>query len=119
MSTKTTGDYGETLACKYLQSLGYKIIERNYRIRGGEIDIIAQEKGDLVFIEVKTRHSHEFGTPGESITPWKINFLIRALQFYIVQHKKGEVPCRIDAVTVDFADDKQNPRIELIKNITN
>lgn len=118
MSTKQTGDYGEYLACQYLQKLGYKILERNFRIRGGEIDIVAQDRDDLVFIEVKTRYTHEYGDPAEAVTPWKVNFLIRAMQFYLLKHRKEDSACRIDAVTVDFADNKDSPKIELFKNIT-
>lgn len=118
MSNKQTGDYGESLACKYLQDQGYKILQRNFRIRGGEIDIIAQESEDLVFIEVKTRHTLEFGSAAEAITPWKIKFLIRASQFYLIEHSQLDHPFRLDAVTVDLIDPK-NPQIELYKNITN
>lgn len=118
MSTKQTGDFGETITCEFLKKQGYKILERNYRIRGGEIDIVAREKEELVFVEVKTRWSHEYGLPVESITPWKIRFLIRAAQFYLVKTKNLDKPYRIDVVSVDFAVDNENPKIELIKNIT-
>lgn len=118
MSTKLSGNYGETLAVKYLQKLGYKILERNYRIRGGEIDIVAQNKDILVFIEVKARWSHEFGLPVESITPWKIKALLKTAQFYCLKMKWGDKPYRIDVVSVDFAEDQNNPKIELIRNIT-
>lgn len=115
MSNKTIGDQGEELACKYLKRQGYKILERNFRIRGGEIDAIAKDQGDLVFVEVKTRHSHEFGVPVESVTPWKINFLIRASHFYLAQKKLLDKPYRIDVVSVDLTNGQN---IELIKNIT-
>lgn len=116
MSTKQTGDYGESLACDYLKKHGYKILERNFRIRGGEIDIVAKDEYDLVFVEVKTRYTHEFGPPAESVTPWKIRFLIRASQFYLLRNKLLDAPYRIDVVTVDFTN---NQEIEHIKNITN
>ena len=77
MSNLSTGNYGEDLACKYLRKIGYDILERNYRIRGGEIDIIARDKEFLVFVEVKTRFTHEYGLPVESVTPWKIRYLFR------------------------------------------
>ncbi len=116
MSNKQTGDLGESLACEYLRKLGYKIIERNFRIRGGEIDIVAEDPGgDLVFVEVKTRHTHEFGPPAESVTPWKIRFLIRAVQFYLLKTNQMNVPHRIDVVTVDFT---EGEKLEHIKNIT-
>ena len=77
----TVGNLGEYLACQYLKKLGYKILDRNYRIRGGEIDIVAQDRDYLVFIEVKTRNSSEYGLPSESITPWKIKALLKTALF--------------------------------------
>jgi putative endonuclease len=117
-TTKQTGDYGETLACEFLKKQGYKILERNFLIRGGEIDIVAEDKDDLVFVEVKTRYTHEFGPPAESVTPFKIRFLIRASEFYLLKHKKVDIAYRIDVVTVDFAKSREKPEIELIRNIT-
>ncbi len=118
MTNLQTGNYGETLACKYLESLGYKIIERNFRIRGGEVDIIAMEGEYLIFVEVKARHSHEYGLPVESITPWKIKALKKSAAFYCMKIDWGNKPYRIDMVSIDFAQSKQNPKIELIKDIT-
>lgn len=117
MSNKNIGDHGEKIACKYLQKLGYKILERNYRIRGGEIDIVAKEGDALVFIEVKTRWSHEFGLPVESMTSWKIRHLLKTARFYIQKIKWEDKEYRLDFVSVDFADSKESPEIELIKNI--
>lgn len=117
-STRTIGSKAEDLACKYLSKLGYKIIERNYLIRGGEIDVIAKDKEDLVFIEVKARWSHKFGEPIESITPWKIKALLKTAQFYIMKIGWGDKPYRIDVLGIDYTVDKGNPEIELIKNAT-
>lgn len=118
MSNKQTGNYGEKLACQYLQELGYKILERNFRIRGGEIDIVAKDKDFLVFVEVKSRYSHEYGLPVESITRWKIKALLKSAYFYIQKIKWGNGPFRLDMVSVDFAPSYNNPEIILIKNIT-
>ena len=118
MTNLSTGNYGETLACKYLEKQGYKILERNYRIRGGEIDIIAMDGEYMVFVEVKTRSSHEFGLPVESITPWKIKHLLKATQFYLLKIDWGNGPYRLDFISIDFLDSKTSPQIELIKNIT-
>ena len=125
MTNTQTGSYGEELAVKYLKSEGYKILERNYRIRGGEIDIVCMDGEYLVFVEVKARWSHEYGLPSESMTPWKIKALLKTAQFYLLKIKWGDRPYRLDFVSVDFADpdsigadDPQNPKIELIKNIT-
>ncbi len=118
MTNTQTGNYGEDLAVKYLKSLGYKILERNFRIRGGEIDIVARDMEVLVFVEVKARWSHEYGLPVESITPWKIKALLRTALFYIQKIKWKEGPYRIDLVSIDFANSKEKPEIELIRNIT-
>lgn len=118
MSTKDTGNYGEDLACKYLKKLGYKILERNFRIRGGEIDIVAKDKNILVFVEVKARWSHKYGPPLESMTFWKIKHLLKTAMFYVMKIGWGEKEYRLDFISVDFSDDPQNPKIELIKNIT-
>ncbi len=116
MSNLQTGNTGETIACDFLKKLGYKIIERNYRIRGGELDIICQDGDDLVFVEVKTRNSHEYGDPAEAVTPHKIRFLIRSVQFYLNKYDLFSHPYRLDAITVDFL---ENGKIEHFKNITN
>lgn len=116
MSTVTIGNKGEDLACRYLQNQGYKILERNYRIRGGEIDIVAKDKEYLVFVEVKTRYSHEFGLPVESMTSWKISHLLKTAQFYLLKINWEDKPYRLDFISVDYADGE--PKLELIKNIT-
>ncbi len=118
MANKLTGNYGEELACEYLKKLGFKILERNYRIRGGEIDIVCKDGDTLVFVEVKTRYSHDFGPPVESMTPWKIKALLKTAQFYVLKIKWGWKEYRLDFISVDFAEDPQKPKIELIKNIT-
>lgn len=118
MTNLQTGNYGETLACEFLSSHGFKILERNFRIRGGEIDIVAKDSDEIVFVEVKTRFTHEYGPPEESITPGKINFLIRAAQFYLLKNNQINEKYRIDAVTVDFAESKEKPKIEIFKSIT-
>ncbi len=118
MSNTAVGNKGEDLACEYLEKHGYKILERNYRIRGGEIDIVAMDENYLAFVEVKTRYQHEYGLPVESMTPWKIKFLLKTAQFYLQKIKWEDGPYRLDAVLIDFADSKEHPTLELIKNIT-
>lgn len=118
MTTTQFGKTGEDLAAQYLKKIGYKIIERNFRIRGGEIDIIAIDGQTLTYIEVKTRTNHQFGLPQESVNYYKIKFLERAAKFY--RNKKGQslkLPDleRIDVVTVDYTN-YDKPEINLIKN---
>lgn len=111
------GKYGEDLAIDFLKKNGYKIIERNFRIRGGEIDVIALDGSCTVYVEVKTRTSHQFGLPEEAVTPWKIKFLVKAAKFYRNNRKNLNLPDleRIDVVAVDLAD-PTNPHLKLIKN---
>lgn len=118
MDNTKTGNYGEDLACEYLKKKGYAIIERNYRIRGGEIDIVVRDGETLVFVEVKTRYSRDFGPPAESMTFWKIRALLKTAKFYVQKVNWGDKEYRLDFVGVDFADSRENPKIELIRNIT-
>lgn len=114
MNKTALGKYGEDLACVYLKKSGYRIIERNFRIRGGEIDIIALDKKTIVYVEVKTRSSHQFGLPEESVTYHKLRFLERASKFYRLQRKNLPELERIDVVSVDLSGSE--PKIKLIKN---
>lgn len=112
---KEQGKYGEDLACKYLAGLDYKIIERNYLIRGGEIDIVARDGDTLVIIEVKLRGGGEYGRAVESITNSKLRSLIKTTKFYALE-KKITGGLRIDLVAIDIKSGK--PQIEHLKNIT-
>lgn len=115
-STRNLGLVGESLAAKILHQKGYKIIEKNFRSKLGEIDIIALEGDTLVFIEVKTRWTKEYGPPEEAVTPRKIRSIIKTGQYYKLLHPKLPEALRIDVVTVDFFQKKGEVR--LIKNIT-
>jgi len=115
---KVVGNLGEDLACQFLKKRGYKILKRNFLIRGGEIDIVAKEGSEIVFVEVKTRFTHEFGDPAEAMTYFKIKALLKTAQFYLLQTKQQDAPYRLDFVAVDFSQDQKNPKMELIKNIT-
>lgn len=117
-SKKITGDLGETLACDYLVQLGFKILDRNFFIRGGELDIVAKKDDELVFVEVKTRYNHEFGLPEESVNYYKIRSLIKSAQIYAQRINWGERGYRIDLVTVDFSDSRDKPKIKVFQNIT-
>ena len=114
---KQTGSKGEDLAVRFLKEKGYKILARNFLIRGGEVDIIARDLEFLVFIEVKARYSHKFGLPVESITHWKLRALQKSALFYIQKINWGNEPYRFDLVSIDYTNSKENPEIELIKSI--
>ncbi len=119
VSNRSVGNKAEDLACKYLKKTGYKILERNFTIRGGEIDIIAIEKNILVFVEVKARYNHAFGSPRESITYFKLKALQKTALIYIQQINWGNRPYRFDFLGIDYALSQELPEIELERNILN
>ena len=94
------GRYGEERAAHYLLDRGYEIIERNWRSPVGEIDIVASEKGRLVFVEVKTRNGSGFGHPFEAITPNKVSRLRRLVAEWCVAKQVPVVTVRLDAIAV-------------------
>jgi len=97
---KELGQTGEELAAQYLLKKGYQIIARNVRYRTGELDIVAQDGDELVFVEVRTRRSTTYGTPGESIT-WRKQKKVRELALtYIQQEKRQTRSFRFDVVLV-------------------
>ena len=91
MSTfkKEQGKYGEDLACKYLAGAGYEILERNFLVRGGEIDIVALDGETTVIIEVKLRDGNEYGSAIESISASKLKYLIRTKTNSNYKNQKG------------------------------
>ena len=111
---RSKGVIGEELAVKSLKKNGYKILERNFHSRTGEIDIIALDSRTLVFVEVKTRWSKAFGNPSEAVTPWKLKSIIKTCQYYKLLHPKLPDAMRIDVVAIDITG--PSPKIELIKN---
>lgn len=111
-----TAKLGEDLACKYFEHKGYKIIDRNFRVRNGEIDIVATFKNTLVFVEVKTRTSSKFGSPLEAITYYKLKSIVKTAQFYKITHRNLPSLMRIDAVSVDLS--SQDPKIEHVENVS-
>lgn len=99
---KDLGDFGEMAAEHYLIERGFEILERNFSVRGGEIDIVAMDGDVLVFVEVKTRSSKRFGLPSEAVNAQKILHLRQAAEVYIENHPpKSDV--RFDVVEVEAA----------------
>jgi putative endonuclease len=112
---KARGDAGEDMAMKLLEDKGFRILQRNYRFERGEIDIVAQDRDELVFVEVKSRHTKLFGTPEEAITPEKESFLKRTAEGYLFQHHLEDTPCRFDVIAIDWIGDK--PEIRHLKKV--
>jgi len=116
MKRRDTGTLGEKLAKGFLRKKGYRIIETNYRCPEGEIDIVAKKKDSLVFIEVRTRMSLEFGSPEESITPAKMKRLRATAYHYRQTHDNLPSLWRIDMVAIELNQNRKPSRIELIEN---
>lgn len=99
---KKLGQKGEEIIAAYLRRDGTKIIERNFRCRYGEVDIVAERDKEYIFIEVRTRRSLQFGTPEESITNRKLSKLARTAEFYLHKIGKPEAAFRIDVAALYF-----------------
>lgn len=97
------GRLGEDLAVEYLKKQGLRIVERNYRRRLGEVDIIAREGDTVVFVEVKTRRKASHGAPEEAVTLAKMRQLSRVAVEYLARHNLHDQPARFDVVAVDLA----------------
>jgi putative endonuclease len=114
---KELGALGEKMAKDHLKKKGYKLVETNYRCHSGEIDIVARQKDYLVFVEVRTRSTLQYGSPEESLSPAKQKHMIKSAYHYLQNHQKLPENWRIDLVAVELdASDKIN-RIEIIENI--
>ena len=97
---RVTGADNEQRATEYLIDNGYSILERNFRNKTGEIDIIAQNDNLIVFVEVKYRSSSRNGDPGESITAAKQRRIRMAAEWYCMEKGLSDCPCRFDAVLI-------------------
>jgi putative endonuclease len=104
-SPRALGRRGEEVAVRYLSAKGYSILERGFRTFRGEIDIIARQGETLVFVEVKTRRSTEFGFPDESVNLSKQNQVRKIAQGYLLKKHLPEnaTPCRFDILSVVWA----------------
>lgn len=109
------GKIGEDLTVKYLQQQNYKIIERNFECRQGEIDIVAIDKNELVFIEVKTRTSIKYGKPAEAVNEIKQKHLIKAVEYYLYSRHLENEFVRIDVIEIYLYKNKY--RVNHIKQI--
>lgn len=110
--TKKIGTGGEERAAKFLSRQGYRILERNYRTPFGEIDLIALDRDELVFVEVKTRTNDVFGSPELAVNPRKQGRMIRAALGYIKSKKLHQVPCRFDVIAISQTTEKEMEHIK-------
>lgn len=109
------GRSGEEAALDYLKKKKYRIIQRGFRLLRGEIDIIAYDRGTLVFIEVKTRKSKDYGPPEESVTPSKQKQIRRIAEAFLVRNHFQDVECRFDVLSL-FLTEKGDYQIQHILN---
>lgn len=109
------GKEGEALACAALRRRGYAILQRGYRTRVGEIDIVAREGDAIVFVEVKARMDDRFGGAAAAVTPAKQYRLTQVALDYLSRHRLHDRPCRFDVVTVEVRADGA-PRIDVFVN---
>ena len=117
MSEPTTqlGRKGERLAARFLKKHGYRLLQRNYTCPRGEIDLVALDGEEVVFVEVRTRTDDAFGDPAESVTSKKRRQVSSVALDYARRKKLADQPMRFDVVTVLFGRSDQ-PRIELFRD---
>jgi putative endonuclease len=111
------GREGESAALRFLKKKGYRILEKNFRSKVGEIDIIAEQDGVIVFVEVKARADHEFGHPLNALTPAKQKKIIQTAQSFLSRKRISDKPMRFDVVAL--TSDAEGPdswQIELLQN---
>lgn len=107
------GQKGERIAVRSLKRRGYRLRDTNYRAPSGEIDLVAEDGDTVVFIEVKTRTSQEFGGPLESITPRKQHRIVQAARHYLTRHRLAGRPVRFDVVGIELT--SRRPRITVVQ----
>lgn len=113
MNNRELGQYGENIACKYLESKNYKILERNFSCKQGEIDIIAKDKNEIVFVEVKTRRSMKYGRPSEAVNKLKQKHILEVSKYYLYKNYLMSTALRFDVIEVYL--EKQKVFINHIK----
>lgn len=114
-SRRATGKRGEDLAAAFLEKRGWTILGRNVRTARGELDLIARDADTLVFVEVRTRRGHSFGSPEESVTRRKQQKLVELAESYLQTQPVADIPCRIDVVVVELGPRDEIQRIELFE----
>lgn len=108
------GKIGEELAMAHLKRMKYKILERNYKCLLGEVDLVARDKNTLVFIEVKTRKTKDFGGPAAAVDLRKQRQLSKVALHYLAQKKLNNIPARFDVVAIELIGSA--PHVQIIRN---
>ena len=113
---QSLGKRGEAYAADYLAARRYAILERNWHCPRGELDLVTERDGQVIFVEVRTRQTDRLGTPEESITPAKRAKLIAAAQTYLDMHDQTDRDWRIDVVAIEVGSHGEVTRCTLIEN---
>lgn len=108
------GEKGENIASEYLEKIGWQIVSRNFRCKQGEIDIIARNKEEIIFIEVKTRTNFKYGFPAEAVNKQKLKHLKKAIEYYLYTNNINNKTVRIDIIETYFIK-KYNPKRYIVK----
>ena len=115
-SRQALGRRGESLARRHLQKIGYSVLYTNYRAGSGEIDLVAEKDGVLVFVEVRTRSGRALGSPEESITSRKRARLVDTAQEYLQENHAEQRQWRIDLVAIEMRPDGRLDRLDVLQN---
>lgn len=108
------GQRGEALAEAHLTAEGYRVLARNFRCRFGEVDLVADHGGVVVFVEVKTRRGGRAGTGAEAVGPFKRRRLVQAARYFLAVHGLAAAPCRFDVVSLDVG--AAGTRVEVLRD---
>jgi len=114
LTTSEVGKAGERRAVRTLRRAGYRVLARNFRARGGEIDVVAEHEGTIVFVEVKTRRSDSFASPELSVNARKRRKLARTAWYFLEINSLTERDCRFDIVSIVNEQESGRPKIEII-----
>ncbi len=112
---KELGDKGEKIAEKYLRKQRYRILERNFQSRFGEIDLVAREKNEIIFVEVKTKTGANFGFPEQEFSFAKKQKMRRAIQSWLWENKITHNNWRVDLVAIDYSQNPKAPQLRHYK----
>jgi putative endonuclease len=101
VKTQATGQWGEEIAAHYLENKGYSILRRNFHTAHGEIDIVARKEAELIFVEVKTRSSHDFAYPEDSVTLRKQAAMLFAAEEYLRVQPESVESWQFDVIAIE------------------
>ena len=110
------GRLGEKQAARFLKRRGYRILGRNVALGIGEIDLVARDGDELVFVEVKTRTDDDFGSPLLAVDRHKRHKLVQLARTYLAKHNISDAPCRFDVIGITARDGRKDPEIELVRD---